>query len=104
MSRIKTIVDNALAIAADTGSTIEISTSPNTAVDGADVVYTDTWISMGQDEEADKRRADFNGFQVNQALVSKAKPDTMVMHCLPAHRGEENIGRSYGRAKLCGVG
>ncbi len=84
-----TVVDKALKIAADTGSKIDVGTDPVDAVQNADVVYTDTWISMGQDDEAEKRRADFAGYQVNQELITKAKPDTMVMHCLPAHRGEE---------------
>ncbi len=55
----------------------------------ADVIYTDVWASMGQEEEAAKRKADFAGFQVNAELMKSAKPDAMVLHCLPAHRGEE---------------
>jgi len=59
------------------------------AVTQADVVYTDTWTSMGREKEAARRRKDFRGFQVNEALMKHAKPDALVMHCLPAHRGEE---------------
>ncbi|MBF0412012.1 MAG: ornithine carbamoyltransferase [Desulfamplus sp.] len=62
---------------------------PAEAVKDADVVYTDVWASMGQEEEQSKREAAFKGFQVNRELLSKAKPDVMVLHCLPAHRGEE---------------
>lgn len=59
------------------------------AVDGADVIYTDTWTSMGQEREAAQRKRDFKDFQVNAALLKHAHPDAAVMHCLPAHRGEE---------------
>ncbi len=62
---------------------------PKEAVAGARVVYTDTWTSMGQETEAAKRRRDFSGFQVNDALLASADPKAIVMHCLPAHRGEE---------------
>ena len=62
---------------------------PGEAVKDADVIYTDTWISMGEEEEAETRRKDFNGFQVNSELISYAKKNVFVMHCLPAHRGEE---------------
>jgi ornithine carbamoyltransferase len=62
---------------------------PREAVLGADVVYTDTWTSMGQEKDAEWRRVMFAGFQVNEALMSAAKPDALFMHCLPAHRGEE---------------
>ncbi len=59
------------------------------AVSGADVVYTDVWASMGQEEESRQRMAAFQGYQVNAAVMRAAKPDAMVLHCLPAHRGEE---------------
>jgi len=62
---------------------------PREAVSGADVVYTDTWTSMGQERDAEWRRVMFAGFQVNEALMKAAKPDALFMHCLPAHRGEE---------------
>jgi ornithine carbamoyltransferase len=62
---------------------------PREAVSGADVVYTDTWTSMGQEKDAAWRRVMFAGFQVNEELMTLAKPDALFMHCLPAHRGEE---------------
>ena len=62
---------------------------PREAVAGADVVYTDVWTSMGQEEEAQKRLAAFQGFEVTPELMGEAKPDAVFMHCLPAHRGEE---------------
>ena len=55
----------------------------------ADVIYTDVWASMGQEGEAEKRKQAFAGYQVNDAVMAVAKPDAMVLHCLPAHRGEE---------------
>ncbi len=70
-------------------SQLLITDSPEQAVCGADIVYTDVWSSMGQESEVEKRRIDFAGYQVNQALMEKAQPGAMVMHCLPAHRGEE---------------
>jgi ornithine carbamoyltransferase len=66
-----------------------LTDDPIAAVKDADVVYTDTWTSMGQEREAAKRRRDFKGFQVNAALLKHARRDAVVMHCLPAHRGEE---------------
>jgi ornithine carbamoyltransferase len=66
-----------------------ITHSAAEAVKGADVIYTDTWTSMGQEAEAAERRRAFKGFQVNEALLKQAKAEAVVMHCLPAHRGEE---------------
>jgi len=62
---------------------------PAEAVAGADVIYTDVWASMGQEDEAEKRKRDFRGFQVNRDLLGKAPARAVVLHCLPAHRGEE---------------
>jgi len=59
------------------------------AAAGADVLYTDVWASMGQEKEAEKRKRAFAAFQINDEVVANAKPDVLVMHCLPAHRGEE---------------
>ncbi|MCK9560768.1 MAG: ornithine carbamoyltransferase [Candidatus Marinimicrobia bacterium] len=70
-------------------STIEISHEPYEAVRNSDVIYTDVWASMGQETEQEKRKRDFSGFQVDMNLVRAAKPNVLVMHCLPAHRGEE---------------
>jgi ornithine carbamoyltransferase len=83
------VVRLAREFAAKSGSRIEISNVPAEAVQGADVIYTDVWASMGQEAEAELRKARFAGFQVNEALVERAKPECIVMHCLPAHRGEE---------------
>ena len=68
---------------------IVLTNDPKEAVAGADAVYTDTWTSMGQEREAARRRRDFKAFQVNRELLKHAKPGALVMHCLPAHRGEE---------------
>lgn len=77
------------AAGADAMENIRFTTDPKEAVKNADVVYTDVWASMGEEEELEKRLAAFEGFQVNTALLSHAAPDVLVMHCLPAHRGEE---------------
>lgn len=71
-----------------TGARIEVTDDLN-GVEGADVVYTDVWASMGQEEEAKKRQEDFAGYEVNAKLMAKAKKDAIFLHCLPAHRGEE---------------
>ncbi|MFH1407055.1 MAG: ornithine carbamoyltransferase [Candidatus Omnitrophota bacterium] len=68
---------------------IKLSHSPSDAVKGVDFIYTDVWASMGQESEYKKRLVAFRGFQVNTALLKKAKHSVSVMHCLPAHRGEE---------------
>lgn len=75
--------------AALTGGSVRLCDDPVSAVRGAQVVYTDVWTSMGQESESGKRRAVFADFQVNRRLLSLAEPDAIVMHPLPAHRGEE---------------
>jgi ornithine carbamoyltransferase len=71
------------------GAKVQVTANPSEAVLGADVVATDVWTSMGQEAEAQKRRRELRGFCVDEALVAKAKPECIVLHCLPAHRGEE---------------
>jgi ornithine carbamoyltransferase len=75
--------------AAESGSKIEALHDPEKAVEGADVVYTDAWASMGQEEEAAKRRQIFPPYRVDAEILEHAEADVKVMHCLPAHRGEE---------------
>jgi ornithine carbamoyltransferase len=71
------------------GGTVELLRDPLEAARDADVVYTDVWTSMGQEEEADRRRADLAGYRIDDDLLSLAAPDAIVLHCLPAHYGEE---------------
>lgn len=83
------VVDLARLEAAKTGAVIEIGHDPYVAVKEADVIYADVWISMGREREQARRLKVLAPFQVNSRLVAKAKSDAIVMHCLPAHRGEE---------------
>ena len=76
-------------IARETGSKLTFLRDPHEAVKGAQVIYTDTWTSMGQEEEAAKREKVFPPYQVNAELVGEADKDVIVMHCLPAHRNYE---------------
>ena len=82
----------ALDAAQETGAVLTLTHDPPEGVQDADAVYTDVWASMGQEEEAAARAQIFAPFQVNAALVGRAKPDALIMHCLPAHRGEEITG------------
>ncbi|WDP86581.1 MAG: ornithine carbamoyltransferase [Desulfobacter sp.] len=77
------------ASGADTMDNIQLTNDPKEAVKNADVVYTDVWASMGEEEQLEGRLAAFKGFQVNETLLKSAKSDALVLHCLPAHRGEE---------------
>ena len=83
------VVAKAGADAQAAGTKMLVTTSIEEAVRGADIVETDVWASMGQEDEAEKRRKDFSGWMVNPKVMSMAKPDAIFMHCLPAHRGEE---------------
>ena len=76
-------------LAKESGSKIALSNNPFTAIKNAHVIYTDVWVSMGQEKQRDQRLRDFQPFQVNLAIVNKAPKDSVFMHCLPAHRGEE---------------
>jgi ornithine carbamoyltransferase len=80
---------DAAAFARKSGATIQVFNDPALAVADADVVYTDTWVSMGQEAETQSRLEVFAPFQINKELLSHASPDCIVMHCLPAHRGQE---------------
>jgi ornithine carbamoyltransferase len=81
--------DPTLLARARTRAPVELMRNPLEAVDGAHVVNTDVWASMGQEEEQEERCRAFDGFQVNAALMRRARPDAIFLHCLPAHRGEE---------------
>ncbi len=80
------VIERAKAL---TKSKIAVTTDPEGAVGGADVVYTDVWVSMGQEKEASKKKLKFKKYQLNTSLLSFARKDAIVLHCLPAHRGEE---------------
>jgi ornithine carbamoyltransferase len=82
-------IEQAKQTAAESGSKLTFLTDPHEAVKKAQVIYTDTWTSMGQEEETAKREAVFPPYQVNAKLVSEADKDVIVMHCLPAHRNHE---------------
>ena len=82
------IVERARAIAGD-NDRICLGEDPIAAVQSADVIYTDAWTSMGQEADAERRRTEFAAYRVDERLLSAAGPATLVMHCLPAHRGEE---------------
>ncbi len=85
----KKIMQEAGIFAKQSCGRITLDNSPQRAAEGADVLYTDVWTSMGQEKEQQKRKKVFKNFQINDAIVSLAKKDCVVMHCLPAHRGEE---------------
>lgn len=83
------ILAHARRIAKETGSTLEVVHDPGAGVRGAAILYTDVWVSMGQEKEREERESIFRPYQVNAKLLALAKPDALVMHCLPAHRGLE---------------
>jgi len=88
----KAVLSDSLSIAKANGSDIKVFNNAFDAVKGADIIYTDVWASMGQEEEAKIRKEAFKEFQVNSNLVKMANKGVLVMHCLPAHRGEEITG------------
>jgi ornithine carbamoyltransferase len=83
------VVDAARKRATETGGTVSVTALPAVAAEGADVLVTDTWTSMGQEKDGLDRIGPFQPFQVNAGLLNLAKPDAVVLHCLPAHRGDE---------------
>ncbi len=85
----KSVLKEAKGFAKSKGASIDLFNNPTEAIKGADVIYTDVWVSMGQEKEAQERKKIFREFQVNKNLVKFAKKNALIMHCLPAHRGEE---------------
>ncbi|MCX5783399.1 MAG: ornithine carbamoyltransferase, partial [Elusimicrobia bacterium] len=85
----KEIYNMCMATAKKAGTKMLLTSNPVEAVKDADVIYADVWTSMGQEAEKEKRLRDFNGFQINSELIKHASKNVFVMHCLPAHRGEE---------------
>jgi ornithine carbamoyltransferase len=85
----KAILAQADGIAQARASKVELSHDKESAASDADILYTDVWVSMGQEADKEKRFSDFRDFQVNTGLLKKARPECVLMHCLPAHRGEE---------------
>ncbi len=83
------IVSGAMAVAARTGGSVRVTEDPAAAVALADAVYTDVWVSMGEDAERERRLRDLAPYRVDAALMAKASPGAVFMHCLPAHRGQE---------------
>ncbi|MDQ4148664.1 MAG: ornithine carbamoyltransferase [Actinomycetota bacterium] len=83
------ITERASAIGLETGSRVDVSNDPVSAVKGANVLYTDVWTSMGKESEQAERRRVFQGFRLSSELLGQAEPGAIVMHCLPAHRDQE---------------
>jgi ornithine carbamoyltransferase len=83
------VLAEAQQMAAATGATIRVTNDPADGAEGADWLYTDVWASMGQEDEAEDRKARFQGFQINGELMKHARKDAIILHCLPAHYGEE---------------
>jgi ornithine carbamoyltransferase len=83
------VLQESQAIGRETGATIRVVNDPRAGARNSDVLYTDVWASMGQEDEAADRRAKFEGFQINAAIMACARPDAVILHCLPAHYGEE---------------
>lgn len=83
------VLEESQQIGRKTGATVRVATDPAEGTREADVIYTDVWASMGQEAEAEARKQKFQGFQVNAELMKHAKPDALILHCLPAHYGDE---------------
>ncbi len=83
------VLKNARADAEETGAVLTVAEDPFEAVKDADILYTDVWASMGEEEQAEEKESHFKPYQINQALLAAAKPDAIVLHCLPAKRGKE---------------
>jgi ornithine carbamoyltransferase len=83
------IFEESQVLATSAGGSVEVGNDPVAMAAGADVVYTDVWASMGQEDEAEKRRGLFAGFQIDPTIMNAAQPDAIILHCLPAHYGEE---------------
>ncbi|MGE0267198.1 MAG: ornithine carbamoyltransferase [Candidatus Omnitrophota bacterium] len=83
------VIQTATEITFESNASLTLSNSPQDAVRKANVIYADVWVSMGQEDEREKRLNDFKGFQINSELAALADPNYIFMHCLPAHRGEE---------------
>ena len=83
------VVQRAEQIARETGGSVSVTNDPQMAAEGVDVLYTDVWASMGQEAEHDERVLVFTAYRIDGRMVDRAAPDAIVMHCLPAHRGEE---------------
>ncbi|CAN5219260.1 hypothetical protein BH18ACT12_BH18ACT12_11780 [soil metagenome] len=79
----------AVRIAREAGGNVELRDDPQAAVEGADVLYTDVWTSMGQEDERERRLKDLAGYGIDADLIARAKENAVVLHCLPAHYGEE---------------
>jgi ornithine carbamoyltransferase len=85
----ESMLERARKLAKESGGAVELEGNPQKAAKGADVLYTDVWVSMGQEKGAKRKELKFKPYQINEKLVQMAKPDVSVMHCLPAHRGLE---------------
>jgi ornithine carbamoyltransferase len=81
--------EEAVKIARDDGGNVDLTNDPNAATEGADVLYTDVWTSMGQEEERERRLRDLSGYGIDERLLGRAAEEAIVLHCLPAHYGEE---------------
>jgi len=86
-----------LARAKVAGGSVTVTEDPREAAHGADILYTDVWVSMGKEEEAEHRTAQFAPYQINDRVVAAAVPDAHVLHCLPAYRGKEITAEVFER-------